>query len=213
MNPELAKRLVQWRGYDFSVETWARTRTPKQICLHDLAGTVNGSLNWWQRDGQPVNTPIIIGRDGKATQIYHSMRWGYALGLDHNRRMEVEEQTISVELEAWGWLTLKDGKYYNWVNQEVPAAEVCTMDKAWRGFKYFHAYTPEQIETTRLLCLHWGEKYGIPLHYKENELWNVSDNARFAKVGGVYTHASFRRDKTDISPQPAIIEMLKGLNK
>lgn len=211
MNPELSKRLVQWRNYDFTVETWQRTQKPKQICLHDLAGTLAGSLSWWQHDGQPVNTPLIIARDGRGIQIYHSMRWGYALGLDHNRRAEIESLTISVELENWGWLVQRGGKFYNWVNREVPASEVCMLEKPWRGHTLFHAYTPEQIETTRLLLKHWGEVYDIPLHYKDKELWNLSDNARFAKVGGVYTHASFRRDKTDVSPQPAMIEMLKGL--
>lgn len=211
MNPELAKRLVQYRGYDFTVETWQRRQKPKQICLHDLAGTLQGSLNWWIRDGQAVNTPIIVGRDGKATQIYHSMRWGFALGLDHNRNREIEELTLSVELENWGWLKNVDGIFYNWAGGIVPAAEVCELEKPWRGLQYFHKYTAEQLETTRLLCKHWGEVYDIPLHYKDKELWNLSDNARYAKVGGVYTHASFRRDKTDISPQPAMIEMLKEL--
>jgi hypothetical protein len=41
-------------------------------------------------------------------------------------------------------------------------------------------------------------------------MWSVSKNA-LSGVAGVYTHNSYRRDKSDISPQPKMIEMLKKL--
>ena len=41
-------------------------------------------------------------------------------------------------------------------------------------------------------------------------MWNISANALKA-VPGVYTHNSYRKDKSDISPQPKMIAMLKSL--
>ena len=43
-------------------------------------------------------------------------------------------------------------------------------------------------------------------------MWEVSKNALSA-VPGLYTHNSYRKDKSDISPQSKMIEMLKSLSK
>jgi hypothetical protein len=55
----------------------------------------------------------------------------------------------------------------------------------------------------------WKERYNIPLNYHE-DIWDVTPRALKGEPG-VYTHNSVRFDKTDISPQPNMIAMLKGL--
>lgn len=212
MNAELLKRLKSV-AFPFQTETWERPSKPTQICLHHTASGagIQGDVNWWIGDNTQVSTPLIIGRDGIAYQLYPSERWAYALGLKHALRRFVESMTISIEIDSWGYLTLKNGKFYSWAGAVIPASEVCTLQTPWRGQKYFHKYTPEQIETVHLLLHHFGQKYGIDLSYKGDKVFNVNDNAVFAQVPGVYSHASFRSDKTDCQPQPDFIQMLKTL--
>ena len=41
-------------------------------------------------------------------------------------------------------------------------------------------------------------------------MWDISDKA-LAGEAGVWTHVSFRTDKSDCHPQPELIQMLKSL--
>jgi hypothetical protein len=52
-------------------------------------------------------------------------------------------------------------KFYNYVNREIAANEVCELVKPHRGYKYYHNYTDAQIESTRQLLLYWKEIYDI----------------------------------------------------
>ncbi len=62
----------------------------------------------------------------------------------------------------------------------------------------------------RQLLVYWGERYEIPLTYNE-DMWDVSDRA-LAGQDGVWSHTSYRSDKSDIHPQPEMIAMLKALS-
>lgn len=212
MNAELLKRLKSV-PFPFEKETWVRPSKPTQICLHHTASGagIQGDVNWWVGDKTQVSTPIIIGRDGIANQLYPTERWAFALGLNHSLYRTIEALTISIEIDTWGFLTKKTDGYYSWAGSLIPDNEVCILDKPWRGQQYFHKYTPEQIGTTKLLLEHLGGKYGINLRYKGDEVFNLTNNAIFARESGVYSHASFRPDKTDIHPQADMIAMLKAL--
>jgi N-acetyl-anhydromuramyl-L-alanine amidase AmpD len=217
MNPELQKRLKPYSGFPVDKETYLRPSPPTQICLHFTASGPGeiGDITWWERDGQPVSTPIIVGRDGTAVQLYSSTRWAYSLGLNHWKRKEVEAKTIGLEIDTWGGLVKRGEKFYAWPNKyttEVPAEEVCILDKPHKGNIYYHKFTDEQIETVKLLLQHWGATYNIPLTYVgDNAMFNLHNNAMYAFKPGVYSHNSFRSDKADIHPQPNMVEMLKSL--
>ena len=201
-----------------------------QIVLHHTAGNSSapGVIKMWDRDdrGRIATCVVISGKglskdtyDGQIAQAFSSKKWAYHLGIkpDVFRAMGVPYQqldkvTIGIEICNWGSLTLKNGKYYNYVNREVPADQVCTLEKPYKGHKHYHAYTDAQIESVRQLLVYWNKIYKIPLTYNESDMWNVSKNALSA-VPGVYTHNSYRKDKSDISPQPKIITMLKSLVK
>jgi hypothetical protein len=61
----------------------------------------------------------------------------------------------------------------------------------------------------RKLLIFWNERYGIPLDYNQ-DMWALSSKA-LSGQDGVWTHVSFREDKSDCHPQPELIEMLKSL--
>ena len=56
----------------------------------------------------------------------------------------------------------------------------------------------------------WKGVYNIPLGYRGDKIWDVSEEALKGEVG-VWTHVSDRPDKSDCHPQPELLEMLKSL--
>ena len=213
MDKKLLERIKSDTTFPVQSETWVRSVKPRMICLHHTAsapGTA-GDITWWKNDKAPVSTPVLIERDGTIVQIYSSDQWAFALGLNTPNYRQIEELTVQVEIDTWGFLTQKNGKFYSYTGAEVPASEVCTLDIPFKGMRFFHRYTPEQIESTRLLCIHWGQKFGIPLKYVgDADFFSLSQKARNG-VPGLYSHNSFRADKTDLHPQKDMIEMLKTL--
>ena len=115
----------------------------------------------------------------------------------------------------------KDGKYYNYVNREVSTDQVCDLGYDFRGYQYWHAYTDEQIEATRLLIKEIQRRHpqidvskGLQewlATETDAEAFEFKDDAYKGKVRGMLTHTNTRKDKTDWSPQPKIIAMLKSL--
>lgn len=199
-----------------------------QIVLHHTAGNSSGPgvIKMWNTDdrGKIATCITISGKglskdtfDGEICQAFSSKFWGYHLGIkpDVFRAMGVPYQrldklSIGIEICNWGPLTFKEGTFYNYVNREVPINQVCALEKPYKGYSYYHAYTDAQIESVRQLLIYWNKIYNIPLDYIEADMWTVSKNA-LSGVAGVYTHNSYRKDKSDISPQPKMIEMLKSL--
>ena len=54
----------------------------------------------------------------------------------------------------------------------------------------------------------WNDRYNIPLEYNQ-DMWDVSINA-LKGAPGIWTHVSYRSDKSDCHPQPELIEMLQS---
>ena len=209
MNPELQKRLKQvvFPSSQFCDETTAK----KSICLHHTAGGGTGEqvFKGWESTTEKVATCVVISRDGTIVQGFSSNKWGYSLGLKTANYREIEKQTIGIEIISYGWLKIIGGKFVNAYGGIVKPDEVCDLGKEWRGFRYFQKYTNEQIESTRLLLKHWGDTYGISLKYDPNIFFLHPEAQKGAS--GVFTHASYRADKTDVFPQPELIAMLKTL--
>jgi len=197
----------------------------KQIYLHHTAGNASGEAVFagWADNGEKIATCVSISGigknsvDGQIVQGFSSKYWAYHLGLKQDtftkagvKYQSLDKISIGIEICNWGQLTLKNGKFINYVNREVPASEVCTLEKPYKGFKYYHNYTDAQIASVKELLLLWKESYKIPLSYNE-DIWDISKRA-LAGEAGVYTHNSVRKDKVDIYPHPKMIEMLKSLS-
>ena len=197
-----------------------------QIYIHHTAGNASArnTMQDWNIDNRGrIATCVTISnkgtsnsKDGEIVQGFSSKYWAYHLGVksSHFRNIELpykelDKYSIGIELCAWGPLTLKNGKFYNYVNREVPANQVCELTEPFKGFKYYHKYSDAQIESVKNLLLYWSEVYNIPLDYNE-DIWGVTKRA-YKLEPGVYTHNSVRADKTDVFPQPELIEMLKSL--
>lgn len=224
--PKLDLSKINFIGMD--ADQYVGVETGKQqIYLHHTAGNSSGvnCIKYWNRDqrGRVATCVVISGKDahlsadGEICQAFSSKYWAYHLGVKRDifdacglPYMLLDKNSIGIEICNWGYLTEKNGKYYNYVNGEVPQDQVTTLEKPYKGKKYFHKYTDAQIESVRQLLIFWNERYGISITYNDCDFWEISKRALRGE-NGTFTHNSVRPDKIDIYPCPRMIKMLKKL--
>lgn len=210
-----------------SGQFFAEEQPKKQIYLHHTAGNADpfGVFEGWASNAERIATCVTIGgkpkagarwQDGEVVQGFSSKFWGYHLGLKESTfsrfnlpYKSLDRISIGIEICNWGQLTTKNGKFYNYVNKEVPTDQVCELATPHRGYKYYHNYTDEQIGAVKELLQLWKQKYNIPLDYHA-DIWDLTPRA-LRGDSGVFTHNSVRADKVDVYPHPKLIEMLKTL--
>ena len=104
----------------------------KQIYLHHTAGNANAEQVFagWAANSEKIGTCVSISgkgigaRDGEIVQGFSSKYWAYHLGLKQDtftkagvKYQSIDKISIGIEICNWGQLTLKDGKYFNYVNR------------------------------------------------------------------------------------------------
>lgn len=190
------------------------------IVLHHTAGGPNplNVIHGWGYNPERVATSYIIAgkpdatnsyKEGDIFQCFEDKYWAYHLGLKTVNNTYLNQISIGIEICNWGQLLLKDGKYLNYINKEVPAEDVIILQEPYRGFKYYHKYSDAQLESVRLLINDICDRYNISKNYNDN-MFDVNTTALNGE-GGIYSHVSYRTDKNDCSPQPNLIGILKGL--
>ena len=217
---DLAKDIVQ---FPMPESQYIKVSGPKtQITLHHTASGPDpyNVIRYWNSTSERVATPVVIGgfgeHDGVIVQGYSSKFYAGHIGRAHGidkwglPYFDYSSISIGVEICNWGYLTKTSKGFVNYVGGVVPDNQVFELLTQYRGFKYFQKYTPKQIDAVEKLLRYWNKIYNIPLTYKEKEMWELSKDAH-NKVPGVYTHNSYRLDKSDIFPDPAMINMLKSL--
>lgn len=220
--------------HNFSSKEYVEAIFPKrQIVLHHTVSgdSVNGDITWWLKDKKRVGTCILIAHTGTIHQVFSSKFWAYHLGENGKDHIHMglkyqrnDMNSIGIEIDSWGGLCkhVITGEWHpaKWDKvakrmvandrvKAIPKDQVQEYPEKYRGFFGFEKYTTEQIESLRQLLVYWGEVYDIPLTY-DDTMWDLSKNALSGKAG-VYSHTSYRSDKSDVHPQPELIEMLKSL--
>jgi N-acetyl-anhydromuramyl-L-alanine amidase AmpD len=205
--------------------------TPKsQIVLHHTVSGpgVNGDLSWWKQTKSRIATAVVIARDGVIHQCFSTKYWAYHIGCvgPEFRKLSLpyrkcDPNSIGVELDSWGAVIKHQDKFYpvKWDNGkhvpwiaagEVKPENIQLYSKPFRGFYYFEKYTEKQLNALRDLLEYWNQYWNIPLDYNAG-MWDINKDALEGKPG-VYTHVSYRSDKSDCHPQPELIQMLKSLS-
>ena len=190
-----------------------------QIVLHHTVSGkgVKGDVSHWIKSRFNMGTCVIISRSGTINQVFSSKWWAYHLGVKASTYKRVgvpykrwDMNSIGIEIDSYGGLKKDDdGAWRTVYGNLIDQKDVVQYPEGYRGFYAFEKYTPQQIESVRQLIVFWSKKYGIPLDYKEN-MFETNANALSGEAG-VWSHTSFRFDKSDVHPQKELIEMLKGL--
>ena len=189
-----------------------------QIYLHHTAGNGNaeGVARYWNSNDSRIATAFVVGENGTIVQCFSSKHWAWHLGIDSQDfatrglpYKNLNKLSVGIEVCNWGMLKEKNGKFYNYVKDEINPSYVTTLETPYKGYKHWYRYTDAQIEATRQLVVYLCETYGIPKDYRK-EIWGL-DNEAFKGSKGIYTHNSVRKDKADIYPCPRMIKMLENL--
>lgn len=174
----------------------------------------------------PIATAFVIGGistrnpkddafDGKIYRAFDEKYWAHHLGTTYSNNRQLNKQSVALEICNYGPIRLskQDGKFYTYVNSQIPADQVIKLDQPFKGFIYYHAYTDKQIAATKEIILAMKAKF--PKIDMKTPLLTVAgfelNNNAKAGVPGVYTHTNVRTDKFDLSPQPKMIAMLKEI--
>lgn len=189
------------------------------VLHHTVSGDgVAGDISWWKTTPEKIATAYIVDRNGDVHQTFDDKYWAHHLGIttaqlkkfgSNVSNQRLNELSVGIEIDSWGGLTEKNGKWFNAGGKEMPSDKVAVLDKPYRGFKAFEKYTKEQIASVKDLLLMLSKKYSISLKYNDNMF---EFNERAVKgYHGVWSHTSFRPDKSDVFPDKDLIAMLKTL--
>jgi N-acetyl-anhydromuramyl-L-alanine amidase AmpD len=186
----------------------------KRICLHHTAGgpmAINGVTATWSAQNH-VATTFVINGDGTVYRMIPENYWAHHLGTKRADNTQLNKETIGIEINAWGALTFKDGRYFNAYGKEHDMTlPVERLDKPFRGHTYYQEYSRAQIDALQILLYELSVEHGIPLEGL-NKTLNFELLQDFSRAG-VYSHTNFRADKSDVYPARRLVSMLKMLVK
>lgn len=196
-----------------------------QIVLHHTVSdptSAIGDIGSWKADPARIATYAIIGIDGTINKCFPSNMWAHHIGMkakdlekmgfeDSGTRNEaLNKHSIAIELDCWGGLVKKGNDYLNAYGKPIGKdLEVVKCD--WRGFKYFQRYSFAQIQALAEL---------LPILMKANKIQNygIKDgnfgvrHDALSGVSGIFSHSSYRADKSDLFPDERIVKLLNNLN-
>lgn len=205
----------------FPENQYFKDEMPKKIIVlhHTVSGNgIDGDINWWRTTPERVGTPFIIDRNGDVTQLFDEKYWIHHLGIrSHHLRQfgstvtneRLNQLSIGIEIDSWGGLVKRNGKWFSYTGAEIKCEDVQEYPRGYRGYFAFEKYTKEQISSLRELLLMLTKKHGIKTHHF-TEMFDFNERA-IKGYHGIWSHTSYRPDKSDCHPQPELIEMLKSL--
>ncbi len=212
-------------------EYYAEVFAKDKIFIHHTSGShrPDWTIDGWEADKirsggtLRVATSFVIGGistidgnsdfDGVIYQAFNDKYWAHHLGMNQPNNRQMNQHSIAIEICNYGPLTRTlDGKYLNYVNKQIPESMVVELAEPFRGFKYYHKYTDKQLDSLKELLVDLSGKYNINLkegiaRYKTFDYNNLAVSG----VPGLWTHTNVRRDKTDCSPQPKLLDMIYSL--
>lgn len=208
------------RTHQLDATQYVRQKTDKdKIFIHFTAGRKSAvrTIGSWASDEPKISTAYVIGADdGKAYEAFHPDFWGWHLGVKGTNGA-LDKTSIGIEICSFGPLKKVGDKYYAWPNDwktEVPAEEVYELEAPFRGYKYYQAYTDEQMSTLEKLLEYLIENYNIPVQETFDMSWfEFMPNLIKNRTAGIWTHVNCRKDKSDSYPDHRLLEVLNRLSK
>ncbi len=221
----------------FPVNQYMKEETAKkQIVLHHTVSPdgIGGDVAWWESTPERVATCMLVTANGTPHQLFSSRYWAHHLGIktttfekydipkSGSQNTILNKASIGIEIDSMGGLVKhkgywfaagawKDGAFLPNTKHQFKPEQIQEYPNGFRGFKAFAKYTPAQIKTTGELILLWAAMYDIPSKYNE-DMWRINKKALLGEPG-IWAHVSYREDKSDVHPQPELIEMLQQVEK
>jgi hypothetical protein len=204
------------------IDQWAKDQRGR-IGTHYVIGGVKSKqdLNNVNKENSP--------HDGVILQAIDDNFYGFHLGPTKSSFMH--SHSLSIELCSAGYLKKKRDKFYTWFNEEVHPSQVVELEHEFKGYKYYQKYSDKQVRSLKALLMLLAEKHNIDLQtglikwlkptFDIKDLttraktqyfaFDYNENACQGKITGLLSHGNVRKDKSDLFPQPEVINMLKSL--
>ena len=196
----------------------------KQIVLHHTVSNPKsqvGDVEHWNSLSGRIATYAIIAYDGTIHKCFNPSFWAHHIGLTtrtlmnlgyedyRTRNLKLNKQSIAIEIDAWGPLNKINGRCRNVYNRPIDKdLEVEEVD--FRGYKYFQKYSKAQIETLSLLLPKLMGEFNIENKGIKDGNFDVRHDA-ISGESGIFSHTSYRNDKSDIYPDKDLINLLKKI--
>lgn len=133
------------------------------VIMHYTAGPYKTSLRTLINPKVRASAHIIIDRDGSITQLipFNLIAW-HAGKSFYKGRSGFNKYSLGIEIVNSGFLT-KSGNYYRaWYGESFNPSEVIeAIHRNQSKPRYWHIYTPEQINSAYELVQLFRDKYGI----------------------------------------------------
>jgi hypothetical protein len=195
-SPILINRNLRLPIEQFYVEAFPKK---KLFLHHSVSGSVMSVFKWWLSNPERVGTAYAIDKDGAIYEFFDPRYWCHHLGLNHKRNIELNQQSIGIEIISEGALTMKDSNLFAFDGKQIVKGNYVDNEVEWRGYRYFDAYEPAQIDSLYILCEYLCEQFSIPKQAVPQSEANLFDE-KFFDFNGIIAHKNVRSDKTDTHP-------------
>lgn len=196
------------------------------LFLHHTAGWDDpfNQVDQWAKDSRgAIATEYVIGgqsvRGGKSDYdgvIVHAIPpGGYGWHLGQNGSQYMHEHSVAIEVCNFGWI--KNGRTY--AGTLVHDSQIVRLPQPFRGYETYHRYSNAQIASLHKLIINIANRDNIDIRKGLVEgirnlgpkAFEFNENAYYGRTKGMWTHTNTRKDKTDMFPQPELLDMLLSL--
>lgn len=207
------------------------------VFLHFTAGWENpyNVVNDWNNDARgAIGTQFVIGGrncqtlvdkyDGEIVECMDYSNYAWHLGIGNTR---LHRESIGIEICNFGPLKLVGGEYLSWANKRVVESEIVKLSKDFRGYRYFHKLTNDQLHSLNFLLAKISKDQGIDVtkglkeRLKKMDKFKAFDfdpNIRDGKEKGLFCHTNVSGpnkwggyDKTDWYPDSDLCDLILSL--
>lgn len=209
-------------------ENKAKNPAKKFVVLHH---TVSGGSPFTIKkyfDDKKFATQFVLGSQGDFVQCYTDFNnWGWHLNVNSvknvitsSQERFLAENSTSVEICNYGAVKYKNGKFYNGYDQPISEDNLIDYRTVYgnnfkfRGDVFFEKYTKEQVTALKHWIVDMLKIYKLDLSNDKralDESWFNFDKNAYIGNYALFTHTNVREDKSDLHPQPEIIQMLKEI--
>ena len=139
---------------------------PDTIVIHFTAGPNGAStVNYFKGKYARASAHLVVDTDGSVTQMvpFDTVAW-HAGPSSFNGRTGYNFFSIGIEIVNKGWLKKSGSVFRGHYGATYKAEEVVEgehRNPKFHYLKYWHAYTPEQIEAVKQICISLMETYNI----------------------------------------------------
>ncbi|NOT50464.1 MAG: SH3 domain-containing protein [Chitinophagaceae bacterium] len=167
------------------------TITPKHLVIHYTAGrSAQSSVDWFMKPGSDASAHVVIGMDGKITQVVPFNKKAFHAGESKwNGLTGLNSHSIGIELDNPGLMTKTGTKWFAWFGKEYPSSVVIeAKHKNENVVRGWHIFSEKQIEA----CVNVSKL--LMSHYQLGDIVGHDDIAPFRKTdpGPAFPMESFK---------------------